>query len=77
MLDSTGVYYSSGSYYGEAENNYLTDYYGFLTAGKVTITQPEAGTYHVVVDAKSVFTTVKMTYTGAIDIKAVGDTEDK
>ncbi len=74
--DSTGVYYSCGSYYGEAENNFLTDYYGFLTAGKVTILQPEAGTYQVEVDAKSLFTTVKMTYTGAIKIEEISDADD-
>lgn len=67
---TTGVFYTSGSFYAEAKNNFLTDYYGFLTEGTVTITQLEDGTYNVAVDAKSVLPTIKMTYTGKIELKA-------
>lgn len=74
VLDqTTGIYYTGGSYYGEAKNNYITDYYGFLTEGKVTITLLEEGVYNVVVDAKSELPTIKMTYTGAIEFKKPGE----
>lgn len=63
----TGNIYTGGSFYAEAKGNYLTEYFGYLTGGKVTISQLEEGIYQVVVDALSVERTVKMTYTGKIE----------
>lgn len=68
MDQATGTLYTGGCYYGEARNNYLTDYYGFLTEGEVRISLDEEGEYHIEVDAKSVTHTVKMTYEGAMNI---------
>lgn len=67
---TTGIFYTSGSFYAEAKNNFLTDYYGYLTEGTVTITLLEDDIYNVVVDAKSVLPTIRMTYTGKIEPKA-------
>ncbi len=66
---STGSLFVGGSMYAEAKNNYLTDYFGYLTKGEVTITQSADGSYNVIVDAKSVYRTIKMTYTGKIELR--------
>lgn len=66
---NTGLLYSGGSLYAEAKNGYLTDYFGYLTKGTITIQQLEDGTYNVAVDAKSVYHTIKMTYTGKIELR--------
>lgn len=71
---TTGIHYTAGSYYGMALNGYITDYYGFLTEGVVTITRTNeetaeaANIYTIEVDAKSLAHTVKMTYTGPIEV---------
>ncbi len=72
---TTGMFFSGGSFYAEAIGNRLTDYMGFLTEGRVTISRIEEGNYQVVVDAKSELHTVKMTYSGTVPIRENGQTE--
>lgn len=78
VVDQTsGMFYTGGSYYGEARGGYMSDYYGFLTEGKVVISRTAEGIYTVEVDAKSALPTVKMTYAGAITFKQDDKEEPK
>ena len=72
----SGLFYTGGCFYGEARDNFMTNYFGFLTEGEVVITLTEEGEYRVEVDAKSVVPTIKMTYTGEITFKQA-DSEGK
>lgn len=61
---STNAAYSGGSFYAEARGGYISNYYGFLTEGRITISKVSENEYRVVVNTKSMEHSVKMTYTG-------------
>lgn len=63
----TGFQYYGGCYYGLARDGYIGDYYGFLTEGKVTISELE-GNYYVTVDAKSEEYNVYVHYQGPLEL---------
>lgn len=64
---NTGLQYMGGTYYATAKNGFITDYYGFLTEGKVLIYTIE-GVTHIVVDGKSLDRTVKVKYEGEVEV---------
>ena len=63
----SGMLYMGGSYYGTAREGFVTDYYGFLTEGKVIISSLD-GEYYVTVDAKSKEHKVYVYYHGPMEI---------
>lgn len=63
----SGMMYMGGSYYGTAKEGYITDYYGFLTEGKVIISSLE-GEYFVTVDAMSEEHKIYVYYHGPLEI---------
>lgn len=66
MDPSTGMIYQGGCYYGVAKNGLVGDYYGFLTEGKVIISQLEDD-YFITVDAKSVEHNIYVHYQGPVE----------
>lgn len=65
VLDpTTNISYSGGSFYAEAMGGHISNYYGFLTEGRITISREGENEYRVVVNAKSMEHSVQMTYAG-------------
>lgn len=69
LLDpSNGMTYQGGCYYATAKNDILnSDYYGFLTEGKVIISSLE-DTYYVTVEAKSEEHNIWVHYSGPMEV---------
>lgn len=64
---ANGMTYQGGCYYGIAKNGIVNDYYGFLTEGKVIISQLD-DTYYITVDGKSVEHNIYVHYQGPVEI---------
>lgn len=68
VIDSaSGMMYTGGCCYGKAKNGYISDYYGYLTEGRVLISSVD-GNYYVTVEAKSEEHTVWVQYIGPLEI---------
>ncbi len=68
VVDSaSGMFYTGGCCYGKAKNGIISDYYGYLTEGRVLISSLD-GEYYVTVEAKSEEHNIWVQYIGPLEI---------
>lgn len=68
VVDSvSGMFYTGGCCYGKAKNGIISDYYGYLTEGRVLISSVD-GEYYVTVEAKSEEHNIWVQYIGPLEI---------